>query len=209
MVRQIPFESAFPAHAPSDHGAPSPANNPLVFRSMHGVHRAPLQQRRLIFRAGSHSPRLVSGDWSAPARSWLGPTFLVGSALPYVLFRVRTPVLPLLPQPGAEVTSFNSFPVLMPTKVQGKAGCCDALPSFERGSGDAEGLGCGQGSSGAVPWQHRHRIPLALCSQACGTTVVPCRSQQACWLRAGSALQRSQTPTKPNATSKQKQLQPS
>jgi len=42
-----------------------------------------------------------------------------------------------------------------------------------------------------------------------GSAAVRCRSQWSCWLHTGSALQRSQTPTKPNATSKRKQLQPS
>lgn len=74
-----------------------------------------------------------------------------GMALPYVLFKVMTLILPLLPQPGGEVTLFNSFPSLMPIKAQDKARCCDALPSFEPGLRDAEGLGC---SIGTKPLRH-------------------------------------------------------
>lgn len=57
-----------------------------------------------------------------------------------------TLILPLLPQPGDEVTSFNSFPIPMPIKAQDKARCCDALPSSGPGLGDAEGLGCSMGT---------------------------------------------------------------
>lgn len=102
VVRQMLFakHSAFPTHVLLHHGALSPADNPMAWGRW-GL--PPAAQH--IFRAGSDSPQLFSGDCSHTA-----PVFkhAAGSA-PHsqheecchtVQFRVMTLMLPLLPLPG-------------------------------------------------------------------------------------------------------------
>lgn len=97
----------------------------------------------------------------------------------------------------------------MKIKAQDKARCCDVLPFSKAGLGDAEGLGSRQGSSRAVLQQDGHWLLLALLSQAGGMAVVWEQQPEVLLAPTGSALQRSQTLTRPNTTSKQKWLQPS
>lgn len=93
-------------------------------------------------------------------------------------------------------------------KDQDKAGCCDALPFSEAGSGYAKGLGYRQGSSREVLQQNGHWTPLALLSQAGSVAMVWEQQPEVRLAPTGSALQRSQTLTRANTT-KQKWLQPS
>lgn len=89
----------------------------------------------------------------------------------------------------------------MQIKAQDKARCCDALHFSEAGLGDAKGLGHRWGSSKAVLQQEGHQTPLALLSQAGGVAMVweqQPEGPEVLLAPTVSALQRSQTPTRPN-----------
>lgn len=65
-----------------------------------------------------------------------------------------------------------------------------------------------RGSTSTKPLWHCS-VRLAAQPRCGAIAVVWCRSQWSCQLLTGTALQRTQTPTKPNTTSKKKQLWPS
>lgn len=108
-----------------------------------------------------------------------------------------TLILPPLLLLRDKVTSFNSFPILVPVKVQHKAKCCDALPSFGAQLGDAQGLGCLQGGSRAVLQQRGHQISAqprcsVVASGPAGSTQGqlcrdPRRRQAKCYFKAETA----------------------